>query len=130
MGDRSLIVVSNEQNTNLIVMYGHWSGSDNLTAVHNVMADTGRVGDHYLVAELFHEFSVVLGGYAGIGSNGFGIWADRTETFSEIQVSIPVMAKVSATTKTIAQSQMSCMEVASNARKTIPLSNSLFRGNG
>ena len=89
MGDRSLIVVSNEQNTNLIVMYGHWSGSDNLTAVHNVMADTGRVGDHYLVAELFHEFSVVLGGYAGIGSNGFGLWADRTETFSEGWVDSP-----------------------------------------
>lgn len=91
MGDRSLIVVSNNSNTNLVVMYGHWSGEQNLEAVRNVMADTNRIGDNYLVAELFHEFSVVLGGYAGTGSLSFGIWADRAETFSEGWVDSPTV---------------------------------------
>jgi len=89
MGNRSLIVVSNNSDTNLVVMYGHWSGEQNLEAVHNVMADTGRIGDNYLVAELFHEFSVNLGGYSGTGSLSFGIWADRAETFSEGWVDSP-----------------------------------------
>lgn len=89
MGDRSLIVVSNNTDTNLLVMYGHWSGQDNLQAVHNVMAQTSRIGDNYIVAELFHEFSVVLGGYGGIGTGSFGIWADRSETFDEGWVDSP-----------------------------------------
>jgi hypothetical protein len=89
MGDRSLIVITNNTDTNLLVMYGHWSGQDNLQAVHNVIEKTSRIGDNYIVAEIFHEFSVELGGYAGIGSGSFGMWADRAETFDEGWVDSP-----------------------------------------
>jgi len=89
MGDRSLIIITNNTDENLLVMYGHWSGSDNLQAVHNVMAETSRIGDHYLLAELFHEFSVVLGGYSGTGSGSFGMWADRLDTFDEGWIDSP-----------------------------------------
>ena len=75
MGDRSLIVMRDNSSDLEIVMYGHWSGDDNLTAVRNILSKTGRIGDCYLVAEIFHEFSVVLGGYDGIGFGSFGIYA-------------------------------------------------------
>lgn len=91
MGDRSLIVVSNNTDETLLIMYGHWSGSDNLQAVHNVMAKTNRIGDNYIVAELFHEFSVNLGGYAGTGSGSFGMWADTAKTFVEGWVDSPTV---------------------------------------
>jgi hypothetical protein len=91
MGDRSLIVITNNTDTNLMVMYGHWSGSDNLQAVHNVIEKTGRIGDNYVVAEIFHEFSVVLGGYGGIGTGSFGMWADRSETFDEGWIDSPTV---------------------------------------
>ena len=78
MGNRSLIVVrSKEYGDNEIRLYGHWSGTDNLEAVKNVLARTGRVGDDsYLTAQLFHEFSVNLGGYDGELS--FGIYLAET----------------------------------------------------
>jgi len=74
MGDRSLIIVrSSDFGTNEIRLYGHWAGDSNLTAVQNVIARAGnRVGDSsYLTAQLFHEFAVTLGGYAG--TLGYGI---------------------------------------------------------
>lgn len=73
MGNRSLIIIrSSDFGTNEIRLYGHWSGEDNINAVRNVLAQTDRVGDpSYLIAQLFHEFAVVLGGYGG--GLGFGI---------------------------------------------------------
>jgi hypothetical protein len=74
MGDRSAILITNNHNEDAIVLYGHWSGTDNLTAVKNVLGRTGRIGDSaYLSAELFHEFANTLGGYDG--SLSFGIMA-------------------------------------------------------
>ena len=75
MGDRSLIVIKSKDNPADIVFYGHWSGEDNLTAVREVLAKTGRIGDSYLVAELFYEFAVVQGMYEGLGFGSFGIWS-------------------------------------------------------
>jgi hypothetical protein len=75
MGDRSLIVIKSKDNPADIVFYGHWSGGDNLTAVREVLAKTGRIGDSYLVAELFYEFAVVQGMYEGLGFGSFGIWS-------------------------------------------------------
>jgi hypothetical protein len=79
MGNRSLIVIRSNSfdNDNEIRFYGHWSGTDNVQAVHNVLARTGRVGDpSYLTAQLFHEFSVNLGAYDGEVS--FGIYTAET----------------------------------------------------
>lgn len=80
MGNRSLIVVRAENlNGQEIRFYGHWSGTDNLEAVRNVLARTGRVGDpSYLTAQLFHEFSVNLGGYDGELS--FGIYSAEVDS--------------------------------------------------
>ena len=76
MGDRSHIVIRTSNPADTITLYGHWSGTDNLEAVKRVLAKTGRIGDaSYLTAELFYEFAVMCGKYAGVGSNGFGIWA-------------------------------------------------------
>jgi hypothetical protein len=77
MGNRSLIVVENNTDDTQITIYGHWSGTENLTAVRNVLSTTGRVGDCYLVAELFYEFAVALGGFSGVGYGSFGIWAGK-----------------------------------------------------
>jgi hypothetical protein len=59
MGNRSNIVIRETatQKDNLVIIYGHWSGDDNLTAVQTVLTRTGRIGDGaYLTAQLFHEF--------------------------------------------------------------------------
>jgi hypothetical protein len=65
MGNRSMIVIESEQFVSPINLYGHWSGSTNVTAVENVLARSGRIGDpSYLTAQLFHEFSK-LGNYDG-----------------------------------------------------------------
>jgi hypothetical protein len=75
MGNRSMIVIESEQFISPISLYGHWSGSSNATAVNNVLARTGRIGDpSYLTAQLFHEFSK-LGEYDGelsFGIDAFG----------------------------------------------------------
>jgi hypothetical protein len=79
MGNRSLIVIRSNSfdNDNEIRFYGHWSGTDNVEAVRNVLARTSRVGDpSYLTAQLFHEFSVNLGAYDGELS--FGIYTAET----------------------------------------------------
>jgi hypothetical protein len=73
MGNRSYIQIDSGSFPDPIILYGHWSGEDNLTAVRNVLARTDRVGDApYLTAQIFYEFSVGLGGYDG--TLGFGIW--------------------------------------------------------
>jgi len=72
MGDRSYIQIESHRFASPIVFYGHWSGTDNLTAVKNVLARTARIGDpSYLTAQLFHVFAMELGEYDG--SLGFGI---------------------------------------------------------
>jgi len=77
MGNRSLIVIQNDTDDTQITIYGHWSGTENLTAVRNVLSATGRVGDSYLVSELFYEFAVKIGGFDGVGYGSFGIWAGK-----------------------------------------------------
>jgi hypothetical protein len=75
MGNRSAIVVNAEAFKTPITFYGHWSGKDNLEAVRNVLARTGRIGDaSYLAAQIFFEFAK-LGNYDGdvsFGIDAFG----------------------------------------------------------
>ena len=79
MGDRSAIVIHSEQYKTPITFYGHWSGEQNIEAVKNVLARTGRVGDpSYLTAQIFYEFAIVLGRYDG--SLSFGI-----DTFGSVE---------------------------------------------
>lgn len=79
MGDRSAIVVTAKEFKTPITFYGHWSGDDNITAVKNVLARTGRIGDvSYLTAQLFYEFAK-LGNYDGelsFGIDTFGYTPD------------------------------------------------------
>jgi hypothetical protein len=71
MGNRSFIQVDSN-GAESVLLYGHWSGEDNLTAVRNVLARTARIGDvSYLTAQLFYEFAVTLGEYDG--NLSFGI---------------------------------------------------------
>ena len=72
MGDRSYIQVDSHRFQTPIIFYGHWSGTDNLVAVRNVLARTARIGDpSYLTAQIFYGFAMELGEYDG--SLGFGI---------------------------------------------------------
>jgi hypothetical protein len=75
MGNRVIIQVQSEQFLTPINLYGHWAGEQGLTAVRNVLARTGRVGDpSYLTAQLFYEFAR-LGSYDGelsFGIDAFG----------------------------------------------------------
>jgi hypothetical protein len=82
MGDRSHIVVRETatQKENLVIMYGHYAGGDNLTAVENVLATTDRIGDPYLTAQLFYEFTR-LGNYQG--NLGFGLWVGELDDIDE-----------------------------------------------
>jgi len=85
MGDRSLIVVKAKSFPTPIVFYGHWSGDDNITAVRNVLARTGRIGDvSYLTAQLFHEFAK-LGNYDGELSFGIDTseYSDGDDAFMD-----------------------------------------------
>ena len=76
MGDRSAIVVTAKEVKTPITFYGHWSGDDNITAVNNVLARTGRIGDvSYLTAQLFYEFAK-LGNYDGELSFGIDTFGD------------------------------------------------------
>jgi len=71
VGDRSAIVIHSEQYKTPITFYGHWSGEQNIEAVKNVLARTGRVGDpSYLTAQIFYEFAIRLGNYDGEYSFG------------------------------------------------------------
>jgi hypothetical protein len=82
MGDRSQIVVRQtaSQTDNLIIFYGHWSGTDNITAAKNVLERTGRIGDSYLTAQLFYEFTR-LANYTG--ELGFGLWTGHIDSIDE-----------------------------------------------
>lgn len=76
MGDRSSIVIKSKQFDSPIRFYGHWSGTDNSLAVHNVLAKTDRIGDpSYLAAQIYYEFAVKLG--RTDGGLSFGISADE-----------------------------------------------------
>lgn len=76
MGNRSYIQVDTNNGTDSVLLYGHWSGEDNLTAIRNVLARTDRLGDvSYLTAQIFYEFAVALGGYDG--NLSFGIQAGK-----------------------------------------------------
>lgn len=79
MGDRSWIVISDDVQS--VSLYGHWSGTDNVTAARNVLERTDRIGDFgYLVAQMFHEFTS-LGGYSG--NTGFGIYPSEFKSWEE-----------------------------------------------
>jgi hypothetical protein len=75
VGDRSQIIVNAKEFKTPVTFYGHWSGEDNITAVRNVLARTGRIGDvSYLTAQIFYEFAK-LGEYDGelsFGIDAFG----------------------------------------------------------
>jgi hypothetical protein len=72
MGHRAFIQIDSINLENPVILYGHWSGDDSEPAVRNVLARTDRIGDpSYLAAQIFYEFSVVLGKYDG--GIGFGI---------------------------------------------------------
>ena len=72
MGNRAFIQIDSERLETPVILYGHWSGEDNLTAVKNVLERTNRIGDpSYLTAQIFYEFAIGLGGYTG--ELGFGI---------------------------------------------------------
>jgi hypothetical protein len=83
MGDRSNIVIREtaSQKDNFVILYGHWAGDDNLTAVRNVLEKTDRIGDStYLTAQIFYEFTR-LGNYDG--GLGFGLWVGDMESIDE-----------------------------------------------
>jgi hypothetical protein len=83
MGDRSNIVIREtaSQTDNLVILYGHWAGDENLTAVRNVLEKTDRIGDSiYLTAQIFHEFTQV-GNYDG--GLGYGLWVGDMESIDE-----------------------------------------------
>lgn len=73
MGNRSTITITSRNFPAPITFYGHWSGGQNVEAVRNVLARTGRIGDEgYLTAQVFYEFAK-LGNYDGELS--FGIFS-------------------------------------------------------
>jgi hypothetical protein len=83
MGDRSNIVIREtaSQKDNFVILYGHWAGDNNLTAVRNVLEKTDRIGDStYLTAQIFYEFTR-LGNYDG--GLGFGLWVGDMESIDE-----------------------------------------------
>jgi hypothetical protein len=84
MGNRSNIVIRETatQTENLVILYGHWAGDDNLTAVESVLKRTNRIGDAtYLTAQVFHEFITQSGrDYDGLG---FGIWVGDLQSIDE-----------------------------------------------
>jgi hypothetical protein len=89
MGNRAFIQVDSQRLEMPIILYGHWSGDDNITAVKNVLERTGRIGDpSYLVAQLFYEFACVLGQYDGELSFGVecghltdSVWVDTPTVY-------------------------------------------------
>lgn len=81
MGNRAYIQIESQRLERPVLLYGHWSGTDNVQAVRNVLGSpTARIGDaQYLTAGLFWEFAK-LGSYDG--SLGFGIdVGDLTDSF-------------------------------------------------
>jgi hypothetical protein len=83
MGNRSHIVIreTKTQTDNMLILYSHWGGDDNLTAVRNVLAKTDRIGDSpYLAAQIFYEFTT-LGNYDG--GLGYGMWVGDMGTIDD-----------------------------------------------
>ena len=83
MGNRSNIVIreTESQVDNFLILYSHWGGDDNLTAVENVLKRTNRIGDSaYLSAQIFYEFTK-LGNYDG--GLGYGLWVGGWESVDE-----------------------------------------------
>jgi hypothetical protein len=83
MGNRSQIVIRETatQTDNFIILYSHWGGDDNITAVENVLKRTNRIGDSaYLSAQIFYEFTK-LGNYDG--GLGYGLWVGGWESVDQ-----------------------------------------------
>lgn len=83
MGNRSNIVIreTETQQDNFLILYSHWGGDDNITAVENVLRKTDRVGDiAYLSAQIFYEFTQ-LGNYDG--GLGYGVFVGGWESVDE-----------------------------------------------
>jgi hypothetical protein len=77
MGDRSRIIVTSKDFIEPIHLYGHWSGTDNVLAVVDVLSRTDRIGDPaYLTAQLFYEFST-RANYDGNLSFGISVGENR-----------------------------------------------------
>lgn len=84
MGDRSFIQIDSKHFQAPIVLYGHWSGRDNLYAVIEVLQRTSRIGDpSYLAAQLFYEFAITLGNYDGELSFGIDTGEVGTESWAD-----------------------------------------------
>jgi hypothetical protein len=80
MGDRSFIIITSKEFKTPISLYGHWSGTDNIEAVKNVLARSGRIGDpSYLTAQIFYEFAK-LGNYDGELSFGIDTFGNEPAT--------------------------------------------------
>jgi hypothetical protein len=74
MGNRAVIAIQQDETEtdNFVLLYGHYSGGDNLNAVLNTLRRTDRIGDPaYLTAQIFYEFAR-MGDYNG--ELGFGIY--------------------------------------------------------
>ena len=83
MGNRSNIVIreTETQSDNFLILYSHWGGDDNLTAVESVLKRTNRIGDSsYLSAQIFFELTK-LGDYNG--DTGYGISVGGWESVDE-----------------------------------------------
>jgi hypothetical protein len=83
MGNRSNIIIRETatQTDNFVILYSHWGGDDNLTAVESVLKRTDRIGDSaYLSAQIFYEFTK-LGNYDG--GLGYGLWVGGWESVDE-----------------------------------------------
>ena len=71
MGNRAYIQIDSNRLPESILLYGHWSGDDNLKAVQTALQLTDRIGDAtYLAAQIFYQFTT-LAHYDG--RLGFGI---------------------------------------------------------
>lgn len=83
MGDRAVIAIQQDETDqdNFVLLYGHWSGGDNLNAVLKTLRRTDRIGDPaYLTAQIFYEFAR-MGDYNG--ELGFGIYAGNRDQIDE-----------------------------------------------
>jgi hypothetical protein len=83
MGNRSNIIIRETatQTDNMVILYSHWGGEDNLSAVKNVLRRTDRIGDSaYLSAQIFYEFTQ-LGAYDG--GLGYGLWVGNLDSIDE-----------------------------------------------
>jgi hypothetical protein len=83
MGNRAVIAIQQDETErdNFVLLYGHYSGGDNLNAVLNTLRRTDRIGDPaYLTAQIFYEFAR-MGDYNG--ELGFGIYQGTKNAIDE-----------------------------------------------